>query len=171
MILIALGANLFHPCLGPPRSTCEAALIELGDREVTVLGHSRWFHTAPVPPSGQPWFVNGVASVDTDLSPAALLDILHTIETKFGRTRRMRNEARIIDMDLLAYNGEISKPDEVPILPHPRMAERAFVLFPIRDLAPGWQHPSLGLSVEALISALPAEDRGPRGPRLLDPEM
>lgn len=158
MILIALGANLDHPRFGSPQATCEAALETLSARGITVLKKSRWFRTEPVPVSDQPWFVNGVASVSTSLDPSALMELLHAIEADFGRTRRIRNEARLLDLDLLAYDMRVSKAQETPVLPHPRMAERTFVLYPLDDLAPGWLHPVTGRTAREMIAALPAPD-------------
>ena len=158
MILIALGANLDHPRFGPPQATCEAALAALSARGISVLACSAWFRTEPVPVSDQPWFVNGVASVATSLDPAGLLSVLHEIEAEFGRVRQVRNEARLLDLDLLAYDERVSKPREAPDLPHPRMAERAFVLYPLEDLAPDWLHPVLGKTARALKAALPPQD-------------
>jgi 2-amino-4-hydroxy-6-hydroxymethyldihydropteridine diphosphokinase len=151
-ILIAFGANLPGP-RGSPTDTCQAALEELTRRGVRIRRRSPFYESAPVPPSGQPWYVNGVAAVATDLAPEALLALLHDVERQFGRERRVANEARVIDLDLLAYGGLVR--DAPPILPHPRLALRAFVLLPLRDVAPGWVHPASGLGVEALIARLP----------------
>jgi len=155
MILIALGANLPSPQHGTPRQTCEAALVALAAGGVRVLRRSRWYRSDPVPPSGQPSFVNGVAEVATDLSPADLLALLHRIEKKFGRTRRQRNEARLIDLDLLAYGDRVSAAGEVPEIPHPRLAERAFVLLPLAELAPDWRHPVSGQRAADMAACLP----------------
>ena len=157
MILLGLGANLDHPDYGPPRRTLEAALEALRQAGVGVLARSRWYRSAPVPASDQPWFVNGVAEVETDLSPAELLDLLHGIEAEMGRQRRVRNEARIIDLDLLIHGETVSAPGESPVLPHPRLAERAFVLLPLAELAPDWRHPATGQSVTEMIRALPLD--------------
>lgn len=158
MILVALGANIDHPRFGRPRQTLESALAALQNREVSVLACSRWFRSAPVPRSDQPWFVNGVASVATDLSPARLMALLHEIEAEFGRTRQRRNEARVLDLDLIAYHDRVSGPDESPVLPHPRLAERAFVVLPLADVAPDWRHPVSGLSAAELAGALDPAD-------------
>ena len=155
VILIALGANLPSPEYGLPGETCEAALAALTAHGVHVRRRSRWYQSDPVPPSGQPPFVNGVAEVASDLSPADLLALLHQIEREFGRTRRQRNEARVIDLDLLAYGDRVSAAGEVPELPHPRLAERAFVLLPLMDLAPDWRHPVSGRIVSDLAAHLP----------------
>ncbi|HEX9768126.1 MAG TPA: 2-amino-4-hydroxy-6-hydroxymethyldihydropteridine diphosphokinase [Kiloniellales bacterium] len=162
MILIGLGANLEHPRYGPPWRTLEAALEAFRESGVVILARSRWYRSAPVPPSDQPWFVNAVASVETSLSPAALLARLHEIEAQFGRSRRRRNEARVLDLDLLAYHDRVSAPGESPVLPHPRLAERAFVVLPLAEVAPDWRHPVSGLGVSELVGRLdPAETAEP----------
>lgn len=155
LILIGLGANLPSERFGSPRETLEAALSELAHRGLRILRRARWYESAPVPPSGQPWYVNGVVAVETALGPEALLTVLHEVERRFGRIRGERNSARVVDLDLLAY-GEMVRPGPgAPILPHPRAAERAFVLLPLAEIAPGWQLPGSGRSVEELIAALP----------------
>jgi len=154
MILIALGANLDHPRYGPPRETLEAALATLQQNGVAILACSRWFRSAPVPPSDQPWFVNAVASAETGLSPGELMMKLHEIEVGFGRVRHCANEARVLDLDLLAYHDRVSEPGESPILPHPRLAERAFVVLPLAEVAPDWRHPVSGSSAAELASRL-----------------
>ena len=155
-VYVALGGNLDHPTWGGPRATLEAALAELGRRGVTVRRLSRWYRTAPVPVSDQPWFVNAVAEVETGLDPDALLAVLHAVEAGFGRVRTVANAARLIDLDLLDYRGVTAPggPGKAT-LPHPRMAERAFVLRPLADLAPGWRHPVTGQPIAALVAALP----------------
>lgn len=157
MILIAIGANLPNPRFGTPRETCEAALAALTDSGVKVRRRSRWYRSAPVPPSDQPWFVNGVAVLETTLDPAGLLALLHRIEADFGRVRRVRNEARVIDLDLLAYDDRVSGPGETPVLPHPRLAERPFVVQPLAEIAPDWRHPRDGRTAKEMLAALPPE--------------
>ncbi len=155
VIYIGLGSNLHSPRYGPPLAACKAALEELPGAGVRVLRRARWYRSAPQPPSDQPWFVNGVAEVETTQSAAELLASLHRIEEDFGRRRRVKNEPRVIDLDLLAYGGLVSDPGDLPILPHPRLAERAFVLFPLAELVPAWRHPRSGLSVAAMLARLP----------------
>jgi 2-amino-4-hydroxy-6-hydroxymethyldihydropteridine diphosphokinase len=157
MILIALGANLPSPA-GGPQETLEAALTELEARGVHIAARSRWYRTAPVPVSDQPWFVNGVARVETALKPLALLGALQEVEQVFERRRSVPNAARTLDLDVIAYDNRLENTPEL-ILPHPRMQDRAFVLLPLAEIAPGWRHPVLGKTVEALISALPAEQK------------
>lgn len=157
-VFIAIGSNLATRH-GPPRATCEAALTALTGEGVILRRRSRWYESAPEPPSHQPWYVNGVAEVETELSPADLLAALHRVEAAFGRPppgRRTRNAARGLDLDLLCYDGRVENSPGGPILPHPRMATRAFVLLPLRELAPGWRHPVTGEGIDALIAGLPA---------------
>jgi 2-amino-4-hydroxy-6-hydroxymethyldihydropteridine diphosphokinase len=153
--LVAIGANLPSPTHGPPRATCEAALAELSRRGLRIVRRSRWYESAPVPLADQPWYVNGVVAVDTDLSPEDLLALLHDVERQFGRERRELNAARVLDLDLLTY-GDVVRPGPPPILPHPRLAERAFVVLPLAEVAPDWRHPVTGQSVADMRRALPA---------------
>ncbi|MDH3597820.1 MAG: 2-amino-4-hydroxy-6-hydroxymethyldihydropteridine diphosphokinase [Rhodospirillales bacterium] len=156
MIFIGIGANLPHPEHGPPRKTCEAALAALTAAGLRVLRRSRWYESEPMPTSDQPRFINGVAEVATELAPAELLERLHRVEADFGRVRHQANEARVLDLDLLAYRGCVSAPGASPVLPHPRLAERAFVVLPLAELAPDWRHPVSGLSAAGLVGRLPA---------------
>ena len=153
MILIGLGANL-PSIVGPPRQTLEVALAHMAERGLGVQALSRWYETAPVPVSDQPWYVNAVARVETELEPKALLACLHDIEQLFGRIRAVRNAPRVIDLDLLAYHELVqSGPVQVP---HPRLYERAFVLLPLRDVAPDWTDPVTGVGIDTLLARLPA---------------
>jgi len=157
MILIGIGSNL--PSLaGPPVATCMKALMHLTSLGVEVVAHSPWYETAPVPVSDQPWFANGVIEVTTDRDPMELLGVLQAIEAEFGRVRSVKDAARTLDLDLLAYHDVISE-DSRLILPHPRMQDRAFVLWPLRDLAPTWRHPVLGLTATEMADRLqPGQD-------------
>ena len=163
MIFIGLGANLDGPW-GPPAASIARALAELPARGVTVTRRARLYRSAPVPASDQPWFVNTVAAVATDLSPDALLAVLHAVEAAAGRVRRERWEARVLDLDLLDHDGRVQAgggPGQA-VLPHPRLAGRAFVLLPLAELAPGWKHPVTGRSIGDLIAALdPAQPAKP----------
>lgn len=155
MILIGVGGNL-PSAAGTPHQTCEAALVHLGRLGIIVTARSPWYETAPVPASDQPWFVNAVVAAETALSPAGVLAALHLTEAAFGRMRTMPNAARTLDLDLLAYH-DVVRTEGAPLLPHPRLHERAFVLFPLRDLAPGWRHPALGTIAADLAAGLPSQ--------------
>ena len=163
MILVALGANLPGPA-GPPLAQCEAAIGKLAEAGVAVIARSRWYESTPVPASDQPRYVNGVVAVRTEQGPAALLATLHAVERSLGRVRGVANAARTIDLDLLDYDGLV-RSDEPPILPHPRMAGRGFVLRPLADVMPAWRHPVSGRSVGELLAELPFDpDLRPMAP-------
>jgi 2-amino-4-hydroxy-6-hydroxymethyldihydropteridine diphosphokinase len=156
-LYIGLGANLAHPRLGPPRSTLEHVLTLLPERGLRVLARSPWYESAPVPASDQPWYVNGVVRVATALAPQEVLSELQAIEGKLGRQRVERNEARAIDLDIVAFGKMILNGPNPPIVPHPRAMERAFVLLPLADLAPDWRHPATGERIGTLIARLPRD--------------
>ena len=159
MIFIGIGANLNSPEHGAPLQTCEAAVHALTNSGLRVMEQSNWYESAPVPVSDQPWFINGVVRVETDLDAPGLMHLLHTIEDDFGRVRVKRNEARVLDMDLLCYDEMVMRVADGagPVVPHPRMTARAFVLKPMAELAPDWHHPITGQRIKALIDALPAD--------------
>jgi 2-amino-4-hydroxy-6-hydroxymethyldihydropteridine diphosphokinase len=155
MILVAIGSNLAAPGLASPRDTAAAALAALPLFGVEPLQPSHWYLSEPVPVSDQPWFVNGVASIATALSPAALLASLLALEDRFGRTRGERNAARTLDLDLLDYDGRVCDTAAL-ILPHPRLHQRRFVLAPLCEIAPHWRHARLNLNAAELLARLPA---------------
>jgi 2-amino-4-hydroxy-6-hydroxymethyldihydropteridine diphosphokinase len=157
VILVGIGSNLPTEAYGPPRETAKAAAAALEKAGIRVRRQSRWYETAPVPVSDQPWYVNGVVEVETDLEPYELLQALHRIEADFDRVRTVRNASRTLDLDLLDYDGRLSGEETGVILPHPRLHQRAFVLKPLAELAPGWRHPVTGTALGELIRALPPE--------------
>lgn len=162
MILVAIGANLPAPDGSPALATCRHAAAALDALPgLRLRGLSRWWLTAPVPASDQPNYVNGVALLGGEADPAALLTALHVLEARSGRVRGEPNAARTLDLDLIAVDGVVrAAPD--PILPHPRMHERAFVLGPLLDVAPAWVHPRLRRTAASLLAGL-----GPQGARPL----
>jgi len=160
MIYIALGANLPSTRFGEPRATLFAAIEEIAQSGIRVIKCSRWYRSPAYPRSEQADFVNGVIAVETTLRPAALLARLHAIEVAFGRVRGVPNAARTLDLDIIDYHGQVSGGnDREPVLPHPRMAERAFVLRPLRELDPDWCHPLTRTPISELINVLPPDQR------------
>lgn len=152
-IYLGLGANL-PSRHGSPRETLEAAVKAIAAAGVTVRRVSPWYESAPVPRAAdQPWYVNGVAEVATDLDPAALLAVLQRIELDFGRVRSVPNAPRSLDLDIVAFGDRVAT-EGAPLLPHPRMHQRAFVLLPLRDLVPDWRHPQSGRPIADLIAGL-----------------
>lgn len=154
-VLIALGANL-PSWVGAPRTTLEAALAALEEGGVRILRRSSWYVTAPVPASDQPCFTNGVVAGETTLGPEALLELLHGVEAAFGRERGEKNSARTLDLDLLAH-GDRVETAKSPLLPHPRLHERAFVMVPLTEIAPDWRHPVLNRTAAEILAENPVD--------------
>jgi 2-amino-4-hydroxy-6-hydroxymethyldihydropteridine diphosphokinase len=160
MILIAIGANLPGPTGAFPLATCRMAVEALRDlpglRLQTV---SHWYETDPVPPSGQPPYVNGMARLEPAgpmPDPATLLARLQAIEARCGRQRGLPNAARTLDLDIVAI-GPLLRDSPDPVLPHPRAHQRGFVLRPLLDVAPDWVHPALHRNVADLLAELPPD--------------
>lgn len=154
MILIAFGANL-PSVYGAPLETLHEAIQQLDSMpDISVISVSNIYKSAPVPVSDQPWYHNGVLTVETALGPCELLGALQGLEGSFGRERGERNAARVLDMDIIAYDDVVMADDALTI-PHARAHDRAFVLLPLRDVAPKWKHPVSGLPVAEMISMLP----------------
>lgn len=159
MVLIGLGANLPSK-VGAPAETLEAALRALDAGPHRVRARSRLYRSRAVSAIAQPDYVNAVARLETEFGPGALLDRLMEVEAVFGRKRRLRDEPRPLDLDILDYHGTVTIPKPEAdgeggglVLPHPRMADRAFVLLPLLDVAPDWRHPATGESAQALLAA------------------
>ena len=155
MIIIGLGANIKAQNFNSLRETCGAAMAEMEHRGLKIKSYSSWYQSPPWPPSDQPWYVNGVCEVTTKLNSKDLLEQIFVIERQFGRERSVKNAARTLDLDILAYNRMVTGSESDPILPHPRLFERSFVLYPIRDIAPDWHHPGTGVLVSQMIADLP----------------
>jgi 2-amino-4-hydroxy-6-hydroxymethyldihydropteridine diphosphokinase len=158
MILIALGANL-ESRAGLPAQTLDAALAEIEQHGAKIVAVSPYYVTPAWPDPSEPPFVNAVAQIATTRSAHALLTLLHAIETSFGRVRSAKNAPRTLDLDLIDYDGLVQ--DDAPVLPHPRIAERAFVLVPLADVAPDWIHPVSGEPIAKFIADLPETERHP----------
>ncbi|MGH1398199.1 MAG: 2-amino-4-hydroxy-6-hydroxymethyldihydropteridine diphosphokinase [Alphaproteobacteria bacterium] len=153
MIFIALGANL-PSRFGVPEDGLDEAVRRMEGQGVRVVRRSSVWLTAPVPVSDQPWYRNAVVAVETGLAPLALLEVLKGIEADMGRVLGVRNASRVIDLDILAYDDVVMDVAGLSV-PHPRMHERAFVLFPLREVAPNWVHPVLKMDVSGMIAAMP----------------
>ena len=145
---IGLGSNLADPLV-----QVRQALAELETIPATrVTARSSFYRTSPVGYLQQPDFINAVASVQTTLEPQALLAALLAIEDRHGRKRAMRNAPRTLDLDLLLYGEEVLDRDGLT-LPHPRLHERAFVLAPLAEIAPGAMVPGRGRVRDLLAQA------------------
>ena len=150
-VIIALGGNLAQEG-GAVQAVLEAALTHFPAEGLTVLARSGWWRSAAWPDPAQPPFVNGVALVRTRLDPRQTLAALMRIEQAFGRRRGEPNAPRTLDLDLIAHGRlRLDEPDLV--LPHPRAADRLFVMGPLAQIAPGWRHPASGATARDLAAA------------------
>lgn len=157
---MALGGNLagdFASC----EALLEAALARFPQAGLPVLARSGWWRSAAWPDPDGPEYRNGVAIVEAKAGPQAVLEALFAIETSFGRQRTLRNAARTLDLDLIAYGRQVIAAPGL-VLPHPRAHERRFVMGPLAEIAPGWRHPVLGsTAAELAASATVGRDAAP----------
>jgi 2-amino-4-hydroxy-6-hydroxymethyldihydropteridine diphosphokinase len=145
VIFLALGSNM-----GDREANLKAAVDAL-EPEVHPIACSPVYETPPWGYLEQPKFLNQVVKAETHLKPTDLLEYIKKIEGQQGRQETFRNGPRSIDLDIIFYDQEVI--DLPPLtIPHPRMETRAFVLVPLADLAPHYQHPILGVSVTDLLS-------------------
>lgn len=151
-VAVALGGNL-----GDSLRLLEAALEDL-DRApgLRLRARSSWWRSRAVGPP-QPDYLNGCALLDTRLPPEVLLEVMQEIERRHGRVRRERWGPRTLDLDLILY-ADLTLDTERLVLPHPRFRERAFVLLPLAEIAPGWIDPLTGRTVADLARQAPARD-------------
>lgn len=150
---IGMGANL-PSTAGEPEATLAAAVVRFA-KLGRVSALSSLYSTAPVGFADQPRFINAVARLETDLTPFSLLGALLLIEQEFGRDRRssLENRPRTLDLDILLY-GDYVLSGTVLNIPHPRIAEREFVLVPLNEIAPGTCDPRTGRIMSELLESL-----------------
>jgi 2-amino-4-hydroxy-6-hydroxymethyldihydropteridine diphosphokinase len=145
---IGLGSNL-----GDSRSILTGAIERLQIHpQIELITISSFYLTAPIGPA-QPDYINACTTIQTSLVPLDLLDVLHSIESDFGRVRQEVWGARTLDLDLLLYDNLIINLPTLQI-PHPRMLERAFVLIPLAEISPDWIEPRSGQSISTLCNKL-----------------
>jgi len=149
-IVIALGSNLKGDWASPV-SVLEAAQMRLPAVGLKILACSSYWRSKAWPDITQPDYINAVAFVETPLGATEALFALHSLEAEFGRTRTSANAPRVLDLDLIAY-GRTVQTDAAPLLPHPRVAERRFVMGPLAEIAPAWRHPINGERADVLAA-------------------
>lgn len=147
---IGVGSNL-----GDRTLRCQEAIRAISKiAGVTAIDASSFYETTPVPPASGGWFINGVVSVQTQLTPEALLFELRRIEQSMGRAaERARGADRSIDLDLLLVGSQVVEQPDL-VLPHPRLHQRRFVLVPLCELDPNLRHPVFGVTMQELLHRL-----------------
>jgi len=148
-IYLSLGSNL-----GDRAANLERAVEALAEIGVRVLRRSSIYETEPVDVLAQPWFLNCVVEAETSLGPRQLLEGLQAIERKLGSKKLVPRGPRIIDLDILFYEAAVIHEAGMEI-PHPRLAERRFVLVPLAEMAPEFLHPGLRKTAAELLAATP----------------
>ncbi len=150
---VAFGSNQ-----GDSKAIIQGAMADLAQHpDICVESQSKWYRTAPMGPP-QPDFMNGCVLVTSALLPEAFLEVLLNLEKKYGRTRTLHWGPRTLDLDLLFYGDRRIQTPRLT-LPHPGLHVRPFVLIPLCDICPDWQHPLLHRSIRDLCAALSLEDR------------
>jgi len=138
--------------MGDRAENIARAIAALGQHGVRVTQESSLYETEPLEIKEQPWFLNCAIEAETELSPGRLMEVLLEIEREMGRERRVPKGPRLIDMDILLYGSEVVRTAELEI-PHPRMAERKFVLVPLAEIAAEVNHPVSLLTIAEMLEA------------------
>jgi 2-amino-4-hydroxy-6-hydroxymethyldihydropteridine diphosphokinase len=146
---LSLGANV-----GDRERNIACAIKKLLEHGIRIVRRSSLYETEPVEVLDQKWFLNCVVEAETDLTPLELLDVLLEIERSLGRQRRVPKGPRAIDIDILFFGSDVIQMPRLKI-PHPRMADRRFVLVPFAELAPSAQHPGSKKTVADLLAETP----------------
>jgi 2-amino-4-hydroxy-6-hydroxymethyldihydropteridine diphosphokinase len=148
-VYLGLGSNL-----GDRVKNLRRAIEALGARGVRVTRESSIYETEPLEVREQPWFLNCVVEAETDLMPRQLIQALLEIERDLGRRRRVPKGPRLIDMDILLFGTSTMSAPELEI-PHPRMAQRKFVLLPLAEIAASVRHPITKLTIAEMLAETP----------------
>ena len=148
-IYLSLGSNV-----GDRAANIGEAITALAFAGVSIVRQSSLYRTEPVDFEVQSWFINCVVEAETELMPRQLFRAVRSVEQQLGRRKLVRRGPRVIDIDILLYGTSTIRTPELEI-PHPRMAERRFVLAPLAEIAPTLRHPMLKKTVAELLADCP----------------
>jgi 2-amino-4-hydroxy-6-hydroxymethyldihydropteridine diphosphokinase len=146
-VYLSLGSNM-----GDRAGNIARAIAALGQRGVRVTQDSSLYETEPLEIKEQPWFLNCAIAAETELPAEQVMGVLLEIERKMGRERVLPKGPRLIDMDILLYGSDIARGPGLEI-PHPRMAERKFVLVPLAEIAGEANHPVAMMTIAEMLEA------------------
>ena len=152
-VIIGIGGNIKTEDGTHPIKVAMTALQFLKHYSIKVTEQSSWYETEPIPKSDQPNFFNSIIFATTNLNELDVLKSLHEIEHILGRKRKVANEDRVIDLDLIAYSNKILRNKKI-IVPHPRAHKRRFVMEPLSELDQNWVHPVLKININKILKNL-----------------
>ena len=161
MILLSLGSNLPSK-FGDSKNTILKCYEFFNNNDIKILKKSSFYETFAIPNKSDPKFVNSVISVETRFSPEELIKYILKVEEKFDRKREQINAPRTCDIDIVDINSEIINIFNKNIsleIPHPRLEQRSFVLYPIREIDKNWKSPLSGKYIDQLIENLDTETK------------
>ena len=161
MILLSLGSNLPSK-FGDSKNTILKCYEFFNNNDIKILKKSSFYETFAIPNKSDPKFVNSVISVETKFSAEELIKYIFKVEEKFDRKREQINAPRTCDIDIVDFNSEIINIFNENIsleIPHPRLEQRSFVLYPIREIDKNWKSPLSGKKIDQLIENLDAETK------------
>ncbi|MFZ0038472.1 MAG: 2-amino-4-hydroxy-6-hydroxymethyldihydropteridine diphosphokinase [Candidatus Acidiferrales bacterium] len=146
-VYLSLGSNV-----GDREANLVRAIDELASRGARIVRQSSFYETEPLEIRDQAWFLNCVVEAETELDPQQLLETLLEIEIDMGRRRSIKYGPRNIDIDILLFGVSVVNTPDL-MIPHPRMAERRFVLVPMNEIAPDALHPVLNKTINELLNS------------------
>ena len=161
MIVLSLGSNL-NSNFGDRFQNLELAISFLENYGILIEKRSSFYETPSFPDKNNPKFINIVITVKTQLPPVDLMSVLIHIEEKLGRKRKQKNDPRTCDIDIIDYNAEVIKFSYRDInltIPHKNLSNRNFVLYPLKEIIPNWNHPKTKEDVNTLIEKLSEEEK------------
>ena len=161
MIFIGIGSNLSSN-FGDRFTNIDLAVRSLESYGIKVIKRSSYYESLSFPNKNNPKFINIVICVETDLPPVDLMSVLIFIEEKLERKRNRKNDPRTCDLDIIDFKSQVSsfKYRNLNLsIPHIDLANRNFVLFPLKEISPNWKHPKTNVIIDDLILKLPEEEK------------